>query len=39
MELVQLRDHVTLELLAYLRFEDGWAGRQGGLTTEPEDTI
>ena len=27
----------TLGLLAYLRFEGGWGGCQGALTTEPEE--
>ena len=29
----------SLNLLAHLRFEDGWGGCQGGLTTEPEDMV
>ena len=30
---------ISLGLLAYLRFEDGWGGCHGGLTTEPEDMV
>ena len=34
-------DHepLTPGLLAHLRFEDGWGGCQGGLTTELEDMV
>ena len=30
---------LSLGLLAHLRFEDGWGGCQGGLTTAPEDMV
>ena len=38
-ELVEKGNHQTLGLLAYLRFEGGWGGFLGGLTTEPEDMV
>jgi len=31
--------YISLGLLACLRFEGGWGGCQGGLTTEPEDMV